>query len=230
MKKIHRFLTHHIPPDESFALSSPEQVRQISVVLGMKPGENLILFENGGADIVVEIVGIDKETVTVKKLMSNPVTPVPRKLIAAVAITKGDTFEWVVQKLTEIGVSEIVPIISTRTVKQDVRIERLQNISNEALELCGGNQVVTIHPPIALAECQEKFQIPAVVFDTATTQVTPPVLPHELIMYLGPEGGWDNDERASFASAGVQVLSLGPRMMRTETAAVVGAYTLLWHS
>lgn len=229
MKKIHRFLVSAIPAAEAFSLTDERVLHQIVDVLALKPGEEIILFTDGGDDEVVTLESMEKGSVGVKKNRTvNVRTNSTCWLVAAVGIPKGSTFETIVQKLTEVGVSHIVPIISTRTVKEGVRIERLQTISDEALEQCGGNKRVVIHEPLSLAECLKQFHYPSIVFSPEGELLSSSKKEKSLVMYIGPEGGWDTEDWKLFQEAGVSTASLGQRVLRTETAAIVGAYQLLW--
>ncbi len=229
MKKIHRFLTPAIPASETFSITDERIVHQIGEVLAMKPQEEIILFTDGGDDEVVVITTVEKGSITVKKSRTiNVRTNSACWLVAAVGIPKGSTFETIVQKLTEVGVSHIVPIVSTRTVKEGVRIDRLQTISDEALEQCGGNKRVVIHEPISLADCLKQFHYTSLVFSPEGELLSSAKKDKSLVMYIGPEGGWDTEDWKLFQEAGATTASLGQRVLRTETAAIVGAYQLLW--
>ena len=229
MKKIHRFLTTDIPTQEIFTISDERISHQINDVLMLKTGEEIILFTDGGDDEVVTLESTDKGSVSVKRNRTiNVHTNSPRWLVAAVGIPKGSTFETIVQKLTEVGVSHIVPILSSRTVKEGVRIDRLQAISNEALEQCGGNKKVVIHEPIPLSECLKQFHYTSIVFSPEGEMLSSSKKENSMVMYIGPEGGWDTEDWKLFQEAGASTASLGQRVLRTETAAIVGAYQLLW--
>jgi 16S rRNA (uracil1498-N3)-methyltransferase len=224
-KKIHRFLVQSIPTEDTFSISDERVVHQAQAVLRLEPKEEIIVFTHEGDDVVCTIASIDKKSITLHKNRTVPVSNTNRKLIAAVSIIKGDRFELVVQKLTEIGVSVIVPIKSTRTVKQSVRLDRLQTISDEALEQCGGTRRVAISEPLELKECTLKFPFPSVVFAQDGTEMQP--LTETTVMYVGPEGGWSEDDERVFKEIQAHRASLGNRILRTETAAIIGAYTIL---
>ncbi len=229
MKKTHRFLVPEIPALDSFPVTDERIVFQIGNVLVMKPAEEFILFTDGGDDEVVEITSIEKTVIKVKKKRTiNVRTNSLYWLVAAVGIPKGTKFETIVQKLTEVGVSHIVPIISTRTVKEGVRIDRLQAISDEALEQCGGNKRVTIHEPMSLAESLTQFPYPSMVFTPEGESLITSRRSTSMVMYIGPEGGWDATDWKLFQEANATTASLGQRILRTETAAAIGAYQLLW--
>lgn len=227
-KKLHRFLIDTIPETDSWRVTDEHIVKQLFSVLKVSVGESIILFTDNGNDIIVTIQDRDKHSCLVQKIEEKSITPLPKKIVAAVSITKGATFELVVQKLTEIGVQEIVPLISNRTVKQSIRLDRLQKISNEALEQSGGNTVVTIHKPTPLAECLTTFSGYTKVLCDAHTGEHLPTLPEDIIVFIGPEGGWDEKDAHIFSTQDMQILSLGSKILRTETAAIVAAHTLLW--
>jgi 16S rRNA (uracil1498-N3)-methyltransferase len=228
-KKLHRFLIDTIPADSVWMLTNTHIVHQVGSVLKMAVGESFIVFENEGPDVEVVIEKKDKKSITLRTIGTTELSVPPRTIIAAVSITKGSSFELAVQKLTEIGVSTIVPLLSERTVKQAIRIDRLQKISDEALEQSGGNRKVTIHEPITITECFKLFPFYSVVCD-AYTSTTTTALPDTIVFYVGPEGGWSDGDTAEFGKHSVEHLKLGNTILRTETAAIIGAHTLLWHS
>ncbi len=230
MKKIHRFLVAAIPASDAFSITEQALVRQIASVLQLRRAESIILFTDGGSDEIVEIESIEKDRIEVRKKETIPATPWPRQLTAAVAIPKGATLELIVQKLTEIGVAKIVPIISARTVKSGVRLSRLQTISDEALEQSGGSARVALCEPMTLKSAVAALPGTAVVFEKGAAPAAAfSSGDQEIIMYIGPEGGWSAEDLALFKERGAQFLSLGARTLRSETAAIIGAYTLLWN-
>jgi len=229
MKKMHRFLVSDIPALDTFSVIDERIVYQISAVLDLHPGEEIALFTDGGDEEIVHIETASRKEVRVKKDRTvNVRTNSSYWLVAAVGIPKGSKFETIVQKLTEVGVSHIVPILSKRTVKEGVRIERLQAISDEALEQCGGNKRVTIHEPMSLAESLKQFPYPSMVFTPEGELLINSRRSKSMVMYIGPEGGWDASDWKLFQEAGATTASLGQRVLRTETAAAIGAYQLLW--
>jgi len=227
-KKIHRFLLSSPVPNGNIVTITDERVvHQVGRVLKMEPGEVLSVFSNGSGDTIGQIQSLDSESIIIEK--SNELDPIKsvRTLITAISIPKGDTFELIVQKLTELGVNTIVPIISDRTIKQSVRIDRLQSISDEALEQSGGSTRVTIHERISLKESLIEFQMPSIAFEPGQSTPNTPPPSATLVMYVGPEGGWSEDDIGLLNQYGVMWQNLGSRILRTETAAIVGAFTLL---
>lgn len=224
-KKLHRFLIESIPSSDTWEVADARVAHQIGHVLKMKQGEECIVFTNGGDDIVVTIADVSKSSLSLQKKETVARIQPSRTLIAAIGIPKGDTFELIVQKLTELGVSTIVPLITSRTIKQSVRLDRLQTISDEALEQCGGNTRVTISEPLTLAQSLKQFPYPSIAFEPATHSSISPS--DTMIMYIGPEGGWSDEDISILNEHNVLWQSIGARILRTETATIIGAYTLL---
>jgi 16S rRNA (uracil1498-N3)-methyltransferase len=224
-KKIHRFMmSSPIPPGEVFEITDERIVHQVGRVLKMEPGEVLAVFNDGTGDTIGRIESIDKTSITVEKLNDTAPIVSKRTVIAAVAIPKGDTFELITQKLTELGVSTIVPLITSRTIKQSVRLDRLQTISDEAVEQCGGNSRVTITEPVSIQECLAQFPFPSIAFEPGAAKEIDSSS-DTVVMYVGPEGGWSEDDMELLKD--VTWVSLGERILRTETAAIVGVHSIL---
>ncbi len=230
-KKIHRFLVMTLPEHavgETITINEARIAHQVHRVLKLQPGEHLIIFTDDGQDIETEIMSSDSKVLVVKIINIENKKVSLKKVIMAVSIVKGDAFELMVQKLTEIGVSTIVPIITSRTVKQHVRIDRLQTISDEALEQSGGTMRVQITEPLALSECLKQYPFQSIVLDPVSTTTSVEQYTDTMVCYVGPEGGWDEHDEILLQSATVHQLQITTHVLRTETAAILGAYALLW--
>lgn len=228
-KKVHRFFVAEIPELREFTMADTNLLHQLIKVLRYKVKEELIFFSNGSDDYLVAIKEINKNQIIFTTRSVIPARPKSvHKIIAAISIIKKDLFELVVQKLTELGVVTIVPIISERTIKQSIRLERLEQISLEALEQSGGNTKVEILNPLTLTQCLEKFPFPSIAFDTISKDQKIDIeKDRTLVMYIGPEGGWTENEKNIFQKYSVLNKSLGYNVLRAETAAIVGAFSLL---
>lgn len=213
-----------IPPGEVFDITDERIVHQVGRVLKMEPGEVLAVFNDGSGDTIGRIESIDKNSISLEKLNETEPVVSNRTVIAAIAIPKGDTFELIVQKLTELGVSTIVPLITSRTIKQSVRLDRLQTISDEAVEQSGGSTRVTITEPMSIQECRTQFPFASIAFEPGgAKEIDSPS--DTVIMYVGPEGGWNEDDIEILKD--VIWVGLGDRILRTETAAIVGVFSIL---
>jgi 16S rRNA (uracil1498-N3)-methyltransferase len=181
-----------------------------------------------------EIVSLDKKTVEVhiNARRGNRAEPA-RHVTLYVAALKRDNLELVVQKATEIGVSEIVPLRSARTIKQEANVERLQLIAREAAEQSGRGRVPVVRPLVSYEEAIKTLQDrqSAFFFDLNASPLLMPDTGYSIrdtkaCLFIGPEGGWAPEERVLAEQQGLTIVGLGPRTLRGETAAIVASYLL----
>lgn len=228
MKKIHRFLVKNPPNDASFKIEDPDLVHLIKNVLKLNIGEKCIFFSDGGNDHLSTIVSIEKKYINLDVDSIIPKKDVPKNVTACISIVKKDNFELIVQKLTEIGVQNIIPIISEHTIKQALRIDRLQKISDEALEQSGGSFRVKIKEPETLETSLSKIKdLPIYCFDMGGKKIETKKQ-DELVFFIGPEGGWSQKDISIFEKYGAQIYTLGGTILRAETSAIVAGYKLIW--
>lgn len=229
MKKVHRFLIPYTPIG-TFTISDRAQIHLLKNVLKFKEGEQCIFFTDGGDDILCTLKKIEAKGVIAVAEKTLPKKKVAKEVTACISITKRDSFELIVQKLTELGIKAIVPILSGRTIKQAINQERLQKISDEALEQCGLSERVLLKNPIALEKALECYkETEQIYFDTAASS-TSKRSSRNSTFYIGPEGGWSDEDRALFEKYHAQKALLSNSTLRSETAAIVAAYSLLWNS
>lgn len=227
MKKIHRFLIQTIPNDKEFSVEDKNINHLIKNVLKIKKGEEVVVFPDGGKDILCEIKDITKKEISLSKIKELGLNDSEDESIACISILKKDNFELVVQKLTEIGIKNIVPIISERTIKQSLNIERLQKISDEALEQSGRSYRAKILEPLNLEKSLQKYSSYKKVFFDMDGKKLEKNDANKIAFYIGPEGGWSNDEIEIFKKFEAISYNLGQGTLRAETASIVGAWVLL---
>jgi 16S rRNA (uracil1498-N3)-methyltransferase len=201
-------------------------------VLRLKPGALVAVFDGTG----VEYEGIVAEThgrcVTVRvRARTVPAVESPLRLTLAQALVKGEKFDLVVQKATELGVARIVPLVTHRTIVgaySPQRLERWRRIALEAAKQSRRTRLVQIEEPQPVRSLLEPLHEPALfcaeregapLREIATQWAGAP--PRRLLIFIGPEGGWTDEEIAAARRAGALLLSLGPRILRTETAGLV---------
>lgn len=205
-------------------------VRQVHSVLRLKLGDEFILCDKEGREAHVRIAKISARTLHVRidSIVQNQIKS-DRACILYCAVLKKDSFEWVVQKCTEVGVSHIFPIITKRTVKLSVSLTRLEAIAIEAAEQSGRGFVPLIVEPQtfenAISEAKKKGTI---IFcdPSGEVPITQARISKEKIVniFIGPEGGWDPYELDRARISGAQIVSLGKTILRAETAAIVASY------
>ncbi len=223
----------------SFDLSKPrieidevDIVHQITRVLRMHNSEEILLCDGKGGEVRTWIVDIMRDKVTVEALSKNKnESESQRHVVLYCAILKRENFEWVVQKATEVGVKEIIPLITHRTVKLDCKEDRLKKIIQEAAEQSGRIVVPILHPPMKFGDAttHAKDNDINLFFDPHGKLWE--FNSHSLVekaervgIFIGPEGGWDDDEMGAAKKNKFKFVSLGKLILRAETAAVVASY------
>jgi 16S rRNA (uracil1498-N3)-methyltransferase len=228
--RLHRFYTKQkLEKGQDITLSDVGLVHQLRSVFRFQPGDSVILFDGDGYDYVSEIVSIARSEAVlhVTQQNENTVRPV-MKLTLAVSMIKKDNFEWVVQKATELGISEIVPLISERSEKKGWNRERAEKILIEACEQSGRSDVPLLGELTTLSEYMSKEKRKVVVFHTEGDRFAYDGKSHEEIVALvGPEGGWSEKEVEMFRERGYSIMKLSTPVLRAETAAIAIASVML---
>jgi len=225
--KIHRFLITEKITEGEMVVQNKELIHQLQNVLKLKTGELIIIFNNQG-----EFQGIIKD-LTKKSLKLSAVAKNQRvyklknQAILYCAILKKENFEMIVQKATEVGVKKIVPLVTGHTVKLNLNLSRLRKIAQEAAEQSGRLDVPEISPILSLKESLDYIQEGELAWCLDTTsqiEVITPVENKMIHLFIGPEGGWTDEERVLFTKHHFSFLSLGPLVLRGETAAIIASY------
>ena len=183
------------------------------------------LFDGKGHAARATVSRLDNDTVELALGDSLPANESPLELTLAVAVPKGDTMSLIVQKLTELGVVTIQPLVSEHSeVPADViekRLDRWRRVALEAAKQCGRCRLPTIEPSRPFDQVARKGA--AILSPGAPPPSSPPP-----IVLVGPEGGWSSEELELAHERDVPVFGLGPRTMRTETATIAVASVLQW--
>jgi len=220
-----------------------DEARHLREVLRLKAGDEVYVFDGEGKEFQCTIQESRRDSAYLKIVSEiDPARPEsPLQLILAVALLKGEKFDLVVQKATELGVSQIVPVITKLAdirlrdaSDADKRVARWQRIAMEAAKQSGRAFVPTVDTPVPFATfvqqpvpdthlrllfSERDGETLAEALSEATNAVT---------ALIGSEGGWVDEEISSARAAGWQIVTLGGRVMRAETAAISVA-TLLQH-
>ncbi len=216
-----------------------QAARHVLKVLRMKPGQPLTLFDGRGGEFPATLLGGARDTleldVAAGELISRE-SPLHTRL--AIAIPRGERMDIVVQKATELGVSMISPVLTDRSVvrlkgpRAENRRRHWTSVAASACEQCGRNTLPQLEAAQSFAALMlsldansptELRLMPDPAADTALPG-TPQAL-SAVTMLVGPEGGFTDEEISAAREAGFRTMSLGPRILRTETAAI-GLLTL----
>jgi 16S rRNA (uracil1498-N3)-methyltransferase len=213
------------PPVSGRAVLSGEEARHLAKVLRAAVGDTVSLFDGSGREWPARVVAIGRERVDLETddPLVTPAAGGPR-LTLAVALPKGERQKWMVEKLTELDVARLVPLKTTRGVAEATAAActRLERVVIEACKQCGRNTLLEIAPPrtIAAVIAEAPAGTRLVIAQPGGSALDPAPIATHVIALVGPEGGFTDDELAAAKQAGAIRISLGPHILRVETAAV----------
>lgn len=224
-----RFFVNFKISKRKIEISNKEIFHQLKNVLRKKVGERIILFDGKQKEGIAEIKNYLKNKVEVEILKVRKNEKEPKVFVSLYcSILKKQNFELVVQKTTEIGVKEIVPIICKNTVKLGLNLERLKKIAKEAAEQSGRGTLPEILEPMELEKAIERVRNAnlKILFDASGKnffQLQKEKI-KSLAVFVGPEGGWAKEEIKLAKKENFEILNLGKLNLRAETAAIVGSF------
>ncbi|MBS1170785.1 MAG: hypothetical protein H6R01_1703 [Burkholderiaceae bacterium] len=218
-----------------------ETVRHLQV-LRLADGEGITLFDGSGGEYAATLTGIDKKRASAVIGAHSPrEAELPFALTLAQALPEGAKMDWIVEKAVELGVAVIQPLAAQRSVvklsgeRAQKRHEHWQAIIEAACEQCVRNRLARLEP---LAEFFRWIAAPTdqprILFSPRATQTLTAWArerpPQAVTLVIGPEGGFSPDEETAALAGGATLLSLGERVLRTETAGMAAAAALaaLW--
>ncbi|MDP3785224.1 MAG: RsmE family RNA methyltransferase [bacterium] len=206
-----------------------ELQHQAQDVLRFKAGENIVLFDGSGYDFISEFSGKDSARIVEKAL--NRREP-ERKIFLFQSLLKKDKMEWVFEKGTEVGAAGFFPVLSARSIKTDFNKVRAGKIIKEAAEQSGRALLPEIREVLEFKKALEfvqKERLAGVIADpNSKKHISETLKEPKMALFVGPEGGFTEEEISEAKECGFKAVSLGKLNLRSETAAIVGAYTLLW--
>lgn len=222
------FVDYKIEENTEFALDK-EDSRYISSVLRMREGEELVVVDGTGFEIVSVVSSVSKDEVILRAVsLSACVSESPCKITLYQSVSKGERMDLTIQKSVELGVYRIVPVFSSRCVVRpgkDSKIDRWQKIALEAARQSGRGIIPEVASPMsfkeALADSADKdirlFPWEEEHGRTLKQEIADKTFSSAAV-FIGPEGGFSSEEAALAASAGLSPVTLGKRILRTETA------------
>lgn len=233
MTKIHRFIGPYQLATGTLRIDDADLAHQLRSVLKLGIGELIIIGDGSGSEAHCRILRYDSGAVIVEGMsIGRNANELPGRTTLYCALLKADHFELAAQKATEVGISEIVPIITERTVKGSLRVDRVRKIVREAAELAGRGLVPEVREPVAMERVLTEASRNDVnfFFDPSGTLFTGAAKSvRHAGLWIGPEGGWNEGELELARQVGMRISSLGSLVLRAETAAIVASY-LVAHS
>lgn len=238
---MHRFFVDPTQINQTAVSFTPAQSHQIQRVLRMRVGDVVELLDGQGFSFVVRLTAVSGDAVTGEIESQRVASGEPTVALTLFqAMLKRDKFEWVLQKGTEVGVTHFVPLITERSLVQTRQLKqskqsRWETILTEAAEQSGRGRIPTLHDPLSLDSllAGDLPTLTLIAWVGEETAVLRDQIAHLKTavrtagLLIGPEGGWSEAEVARCRERGIRPFSMGARILRTETAAIVGSALLL---
>ena len=218
-----------------------EQSHQIRRVLRMKPGERCMALDNQGNELTVELVSCESDVCRARIVERHKASEPKIQLLMILALTQRDKFEWMLQKCTEVGVSAFLPMVTSRTLVQDPadtmsKYDRWRSILREAAEQCGRGKIPALLPAMSFGRAVEfsgrEYGVRLLPWEGERQSHIKMHLreaqPGNTAVMIGPEGGFSTEEAGAAINAGFTPVTLGERILRMETAAVVAGALVMY--
>jgi len=216
---------------ESLMVDGPAY-KHLVRVLRVQVGDVLGVFDGLGNEIEAEILSIERQSLSLRLGTRRTIHAPATRITLLQVLPRADRMELIVQKTTELGVTTIVPVITARAsldANQVVaKLERWRTIAREAARQCGRADVPRIDDPLDLEEVARSVATPGavrlVLWESENQRSLTRSIPEccrDIVLLIGPEGGFSPEEVTRVALQGFVSVGLGPRILRTETAAIV---------
>jgi 16S rRNA (uracil1498-N3)-methyltransferase len=226
-----RFYTPEPLGPGEFVLAGAE-AHHLAAVRRFSPGDRVTLFNGDGSEYLAEVTALAKKSVTLNVLSAVAADrELPFPLVVASALPKGDRAEFLVEKLTELGATRFVPLVTARSVviPKPSAVEKFARAVVEASKQCGRNRLMAVESPARWEHFVRRHDLPAARFVLHTDGGDTLLLgrgPEGVAVAIGPEGGFTAEELEAARPGGWRTARLGPRVLRVETAALAAAALL----
>ena len=240
---MHRFFVNVSDISAHRVIISDSRVHQIRDVLRMKTGDEIIVLDNTGFEYRTRLLNISQKEAVGEIISKKPCETEPRTQITLYqSLLVREKFEFVLQKCTEIGVTQFVPVITERSIVRkaekitEQKLTRFESIIAEAAEQSARGKIPILKNPVDLSGAVSElddYDI-CLVGSTRNCDSLKKILQEcksqaeRIALFIGPEGGFSNRELELFDSMTAKSFSLGNRILRTETAAVAAAAIILY--
>lgn len=232
------------PPTGDVVLLTGEDARHIARALRMQPGESLTMCDGDGTDYNCVLEQAVPDEVRARIIGAHPSAGEPDiRVTLYMALPKADKMELIVQKATELGVTEITPFLSSRCVSRpddralDKKCVRWGKIAAEAAKQCGRGRIPHVRSAVPMTEAVRQAAqatLPLLLYEGERENGLCAALhgkvPETVSLMVGPEGGFAPEEAATAVSAGLKSVSLGPRILRCETAPLAALAAVMYES
>ncbi len=222
--RLHRFYSPIVIPEAgNFSYTHEPHIYQWGRVFRYKTGDRVILFDGRDYDYECEIIELTKKSAQLSVCAKNESSAGARtrRMTLCFGMLKGSHTDFVLEKAVELGVTHIIPLITERTEKKELSMERACKVIIEASEQSGWGSIPTVSEPILFTHIEPSVH--AVCFDREGTPIQTLSQKETIDMVIiGPEGGWSETERVFIKEKGIPLASFGSNTLRAETAVIAG--------
>ena len=223
---------------------SSEESKHICQVLRMTIGEEILVCDDSSHRHCCKLVSVSRDSCVAEILSTEEYSNQPSALVTVYAgLSKGDRFDYLIQKCVECGVYAIVPFVSERCISRpskdeyDKKVKRFQKIADEAVRQSGRSQRVTIKDILSFdqaAKAAANHATPLFLYENENQKSLSTILNGsdgtDYSVFTGPEGGFSEEEVKKALEYGMNVVSIGPRILRCETAPVAALCAIMYHT
>ena len=231
--RLHRFYIDKKIEGKSVEVSDRDIVHQWKKVFRYNVGSQVIIFDGSGFEYICLISSLRNLGATLTILKQKEILKPEKNIWLCQAIIKKDNFETIVEKATELGVSTIVPLLSERSEKKKINIERLLKIIKEGSEQSGRGNLMKMEKINSLEDILSSGILPQekIFFHQERPHIEQYLKKKtnqkSFALFIGPEGGWTEKEIEIFSKYNVLGFSLGNQILRAETASIVSSALFL---
>lgn len=225
--RLHRFYTgEKLILKKDFWLRDQAILWQWLRVLRFREGQEVVLFDGSKVDRLYRITEINKAEVHLEMVTELERKVPSRHIYLFWSLLKKDNNDLILQKCTELGVSNFVPLLTERSIRDNFNIERAQKIVQEASEQCGRSNIPVVREPISLQNALKEYKDNVELFICQQGHDIPEPntdVSKKYGLFIGPEGGWSDAEKELFIENKFKHVHINDFTLRAETAAIVAA-------
>ena len=240
---MYQFFVEDEQVTEDGVLITGSDVNHIRNVLRMKPGERVRISTRTGSNYLCSITQVEEMSIAAQILETMAGTELPNRIVLFQGLPKADKMELIIQKAVELGAAEIVPVSMKNCVvkldakKAENKVKRWQQIAESAAKQSKRSLIPAVHEVLSYREAvayAAECDVCLVPYENeqgmaGTKTMIEAIVPGESIaVFIGPEGGFDESEIAEARDAGMKTISLGNRILRTETAGLAALSILMY--
>ena len=236
---MRRFFSDSVTNDNGLVTLTGDEARHVAVVLRMRPGDELLLIDGKGTEYLSRIESVSDNEAVLNVVESRSSSAEPSVNVSLFqCLPKQGKMELIIQKCVELGIHEIVPTVSRRCVVKidgkDGKLVRWNKVAQEASKQCGRAFIPEVKPPVKFSSVDlTHFDAVLLAYENEDVTTLKAALNRSkdarpIAVFIGPEGGFESSEAEELIKKGAVSVSLGKRILRTETAGIAALAQIMY--